>query len=130
MTMEKPFALFFRKQLIFTIILALAGWLILMLLPAGWRTPAFPYLVLFYFAVNTVVYYYLQRAVAKRFNLFVNYFLIATFLKLTLYVIVLLGYIFYRKQDAVPFAFTFLLLYMAYTVFEVIILLARKEPKP
>jgi hypothetical protein len=125
-----PFFLFAKRLLLYTVILVIVCYAIRYFLPAGWRTPALPYLFPFFFSVNIVVHYVLLKATEKRFSKFVNYYLAGTFSKLILYVAVLLLYILLHRPDALPFTVTFFFLYILYTSFEVIALLSNKVQPP
>jgi len=49
-----------------------------------------------------------------------NQFMIMTFAKLFLYIIGIVVYILLNKADAFPFVITFFILYLIYTIFEII----------
>lgn len=125
-----PFFIFVRKLILFTVVLTIIVYAIRYFLPLPWRTPALPYLIPFFFAANVVVHYILLKASEKKFSRFVNYYLAGTFSKLMLYIIVLLIYVYFHRADALAFTVTFFLLYLFYTVFEVISLLSNKVQPP
>jgi hypothetical protein len=112
----KPFVI--RITLLSIIVLAI-GYAVFASLPAHFRTPTLPFLVAFFYSLNLVVYYILLTATKKKFSRFVNYFLVGTFLKLLVYIIVMFAYVLYKRVGIVPFLITYLALYIIFTFFEV-----------
>jgi hypothetical protein len=98
------------------------------ILPLKYITPMLPYLVLFFLVTGLAVFYFFSRAVTKRFSMFTNYFMIATTLKIMLYLTVIVTYTFSHRSDAITFILTFFLLYLSYTAFEVVWMLRLREP--
>lgn len=92
-------------------------------LPAAMYTPTLPYLVLFVFSSQVVLLRFLTKGKDSKFNRFVNRFMAGSFLKLLLYLIVILVYSYLNRHDALPFAVSFVILYLIYTVFEISVLL-------
>ena len=121
-----PFIVYVRKLILFTLVLTIIFYAARFFLPLKYRTPALPYLLPFFFATNVVVHYLLLKATARKFSSFVNYYLAGTMSKLFLYIIVLLIYIYMHRSDALAFTITFFVLYIGYSVFEVISLLSKK----
>lgn len=114
----------FTRTLIFTtIIVILAGLLIYAMLPSSYYTPAFPYLVAFFFGATLVVFHFMIRALEKRPAKFVNIFLVTTMLKLLAYMTVMVTYALLNRAEARPFIVAFFVLYIIYTIVEVTTLL-------
>ena len=82
-----------------------------------------PLLFLFFLAATAIVFFYLTKSSEKKFSSFINRFMLTTFLKLMVYMAVLLAYVFTHKEDAVPFIISFFILYAAFTAFEVVVML-------
>lgn len=61
----------------------------------------------------------------KKFIKFLNTFLLTTICKLFLYVVVMIAYVFVNRSDVVPFMLDFFILYLSYTIFEVVAILAK-----
>jgi hypothetical protein len=83
----------------------------------------FPYLLVFFIFFNILIFYLLIRASKLRPAKFISTFMMLTGIKLFVYLISLAGYVFADKPHAVPFLIAFLLLYIFYTVFEVMAVL-------
>jgi len=77
--------------------------------------------ILLYFLITTLVFHYgLLSASSGKPQKFVRYYMGATTLKLFLHVAVLLLYCLFNRNEAVHFIVTFLVIYLFYTVFEVV----------
>jgi|WetSurMetagenome_2_1015567.scaffolds.fasta_scaffold469257_1 hypothetical protein len=125
--MKEVFADFLRKIVIFSVILSFIAVGLSFLVPKTFFTPVLPYLFLFFLAVTIVSYYILIKAAQQKFIRFLNYYLLTTTVKLLLFIAVLMTYIMLNRNDAVPFALTFFLLYLCYTVFEVVMIIGYSK---
>ena len=121
--MKSSYFIFLKKLLIFTIVVGLAGYVVFFILPVQFYTPAYPFLVAFFFALTSIVHYILQKAVVRRPARFVNQFMLTTFLKLLFVLIVMVIYALVRPGDAIRFIITYFCLYILFTTFEVISIL-------
>lgn len=115
----KPLKIFIRKLIIYTLILTAIGLAFFFLLPDRYITPMLPYINAFFFVITLITYYTTLRYIRQKVSRFVNYYLIATFAKLFLFIIVILIYLFVNKPDALRFVVTFFIYYLLYTIFEV-----------
>jgi hypothetical protein len=106
--------------MIFSVILAIAGLILFFMLPAKFITPALFFLFPFIISVTLITSYILIRESGGRFIRFLNIYMIITIVKLFLYFAVLVVYIMLNKKDLLPFSITFMVLYLLYTIFEVI----------
>jgi hypothetical protein len=118
--MKSIYSDFLRKLIIFSAILSFIAIGLLFLIPKAYITPALPFLFFFFLAVTSMSYYILIKAAQKKFIRFLNYYLLTTTVKLLLFIVVLITYIMLNKKDAVPFALSFFILYLCYTIFEVV----------
>jgi hypothetical protein len=119
-TSSAPYISFLFRLLVYSAILGIIATAIYFLVPAKYITPALPFLFAFFMAVTLTGYYFLLRSTRKSFATFVNLYLLVTVLKLFLFIGVIFLYMFLNKHDAARFAVSFLLLYLAYMVFEVV----------
>lgn len=122
--MKASFITFAKNTFFFSIILALICYIISFFLPAKYITPSLPFLFIFFFTITLVVHYVLMKASEKKMSKFVNYFMVSTFLKLMLYIMILVIYVLFNRNDAIPFILTFFILYLFFTVFEIISILS------
>ena len=72
---------------------------------------------------TTLIHLILTRSASQQPTRFVRYFLAATSLKLFTYLIIIILYSLFNRQNAVVFIVGFLLLYLAFTIFEVVVML-------
>lgn len=127
--MQINFKIYVRNSIIFTVIVALLIYALTFVLPEKYISPALFYLILFFFSVNLVVHYLLQKAEERKFRRFVSNYMLATFIRFFLYLIVILAYVFINRGDAVPFVISFFILYLIYAVHEVITILPKSGNK-
>ena len=125
--MMPVFMKFLKGLTIYTAIIGIVTIGFVFLLPEKFITPVLYYILIFFYSVTLIMYYVLLKASEKRFSKFTTYFMLATFLKLMLYIAVLLIYVLLNRLDAIPFIITFFILYVFYTVFEVISILSYSK---
>lgn len=111
---------FTKKLLVFTLILAACGTGAAYLLPDTYVTPTLPFLYVFFFAATLLVHYILLQVSRKRAASFINYFMLLTFGKLMFFLSIVLVYALVFRDDATPFIIAFFILYLFFTIFEVI----------
>ncbi len=116
--MNNLYVIFLKKLLIFTIILALIGYIISMFLPAKYITPTLPFIYVFFFAATLIVHYILLKVSEKKTPGFINLFMLVTFGKLIFFLTIILVYAFIYRNDAVQFIVAFFVLYVCFTIFE------------
>ncbi len=121
--MRKQLQRFIINLLIFTIIFAIPGILFSVYAPDHYVTPALPYLYFLFFGISLLTYYLISSSLEKKISRFVNIYMISTFIRLVLFAIIIVIYVFLNKQDAIPFIITFFIFYLFYTSFEVISIL-------
>ena len=116
--MKEIFSRFIKRIVILTAILIGISIVLFFVMPANKFSIATPFIALFFCVVTGGLYYILLKSAENKFSRFVNQFMIITFAKLFLYVIIIAGYSFLRKTDAIPFIIAFFILYLIYTIFE------------
>jgi hypothetical protein len=125
--MRKKYLQFIIRLTILSLILGLLAFILSRFLPDGMISPALPYLFILFYVITAIVHYILLRITALNPRKFVSYFMLATFLKLMNYLIVVVVYAFYVKEGILPFILSFFILYIFYTVFEVVTILAQTK---
>jgi hypothetical protein len=113
---------------ILSTIVAVIGAGIYFMLPR-FATPALPWLILFFIITTYTLYSVLLKASTGKFNRFTNLFMAASVFKLLLLLVVITLYMFFFRSDAIRFVITMFVLYLVYTVFEVIWLLKINKTK-
>jgi hypothetical protein len=117
--MKDLFVRFLKRISVLSALLGVLSVVLFFALPHGAISPLTPWLVLFFFAATSGLYYFLLQSVQQRFAAFINRFMIITVAKMLLYIIIIVMYSFLNTPDMFPFVFAFLILYLIYTVFEV-----------
>jgi O-antigen/teichoic acid export membrane protein len=118
----------FLKKTSFIVFSLFAIYLLLFFsVPEQYLSPAIPAIIIFFTILTTFIFYYQIKASLKRTSKFVNFFLIATALKLLLFIVLVLIYSLLNKADAVNFILSFFVIYVIFSVFEVIQLLKLQD---
>lgn len=123
--MPGKFIRFVVRLLVFAAILALAGYVLSLFLPEGAIAAMYYYILLFFLAVTAAVHFVLLRVTRLSPRKFVAYFMFTTLIKLVIYFVVVLIYAFSVKTNLIPFILYFFILYILFTVFEVVSLLSQ-----
>jgi len=110
---------FLIKMVIVTLIAGVLTFLVFHKLGENMQTPAWPWLLLFFFGSNSFLYFLFTRYKSSKLSSFANFFMLATFLKLIVYLAVIVVYLLFNKEEAAPFLITFLLYYIIFTGIEV-----------
>lgn len=118
--MSQKFSLFAIRLFIFTLILALLGFVSFYFLPDSYYSAAFPFLLLFYVAVTLIVHKIILKALGKKPSKFINYFMLTTFIKMFFFLFVMIIYALINREDAVRFIVIYFILYLLYTSFDVV----------
>jgi len=121
---------FLKKLLIFSLITGFSSGMAAIFLPKSYITPVLPFLFFFFIAVTLLSYHVLLHSMGKKYLKFTNTYLLTTFIKLLLYIVVMIGYVFINRSDAIPFMLWFFVLYLCYTLFEVVELVRRPGAPP
>ncbi len=118
--MKSIYSKFLQHLLIYSAILGVIAIILYYLLPKGFITPVLPFLFVFFLAVSLISFFILIRSLNAKLSRFINTFLITTVAKLILYIGIMILYVLLNPNDAVPFMITFFILYLLYTVFELV----------
>lgn len=129
--MKQKFNAFLLKIAILTgSILFIAYFLFTGLLKA-YYIPIFPWLLVFFVAVTTLVHFFHIKSQESVGAKFARFAIAINGIKIGLYLIFILTYVFLKRDTAVPFLFGFFVLYLIFNLFEVIIyqMVLRKDLK-
>ncbi|MFO8086942.1 MAG: hypothetical protein R6T91_03925 [Bacteroidales bacterium] len=105
---------------LFTVVILIAAFFFWWLAPEEIVTAALFYIIPFFYIVSLIVYAVLVQASSKRFVHFNNRYMLSTVIKLLLFMVIMIAYVFANQGDAVNFLVTFLILYLLYTAIEVV----------
>ncbi len=115
---------FFIKITLLSAILSIIALLMIIISPTRFISPTLPYQVLFFYIISMVLFYILSHSIKKRFSQFLNYFILATGIKLLFLLLIIMIYVFNNKEDAYVFIISFFILYIIYSIVEVVSLLS------
>jgi hypothetical protein len=115
-----------------SILLGIGGFLLFQSYLSTYYFSFFPFLILIFLVVNSVVFFIFYRSLNKSNNQFIRGFMLSTLIKLMTYLILVLVYVLSFPKSAIPFAITLSVLYILYTAYDLYImisLLKRKKEK-
>ncbi len=118
--MKSVYLSFLRNILIYSAVLGAIAIVLYFFLPKPAITPVLPFLFFFFTAITLISYYVLLSSIKAKMSRFVNTFLLLTIVKLIIYIGIMIIYVLMNRADAVPFMISFFILYLFYTVFEVV----------
>jgi glycerol uptake facilitator-like aquaporin len=112
------------KILIFSVLLEIIAFVCYFILPEKNITQTLLFQVPFFFSASFLANNYMLRmSTDKNPNKFVRAFMITTFLRFMLYILIIAAYVFSFRTDAVNFLITFFILFFLYLIFDVYFLL-------
>ena len=122
---------FIRSLIIFTIVLAVCGGAFAFV-TSGLITRYWPFLLLPFAGITLSLVTLLFSASEKKFSRFSNTFMIASMVKIFLLLVLIGGYSFKFRDDAIRFSVTLFILYILYLGFEIywLLKLQKLDEKP
>jgi hypothetical protein len=124
--MPKRFSHFLLGLIILSLIIgAIAYWLFTSLL-ADYYLPVFPWMLGLFFVVSLVVHFFHLKAQEAEAKKFPRYSMAVNGLKIFLYMMVVIAYVFLQRDTAVPFLFGFFALYVVFSVYETVLFYKSK----
>jgi hypothetical protein len=121
--LKKYYRRFTNQALILTLILAAIYTIALVFMPSMYLSPTIPVIIIFFLILTLTVFYLQLKASVNRLSKFVNVFLMATGFRLLGFLVIIVVYSILNKADAVNFIISFFIIYLIFTVFEVVQLL-------
>ncbi len=125
--MNKKYKQFILRLIILSLVIGLVAFLLESFLPGGIITSAYLWLILLFFVVTALVHYVLLKITELNPRKFVGYFMLATSLKLLVYLIAVFVYVFLVKTGILQFILAFFIFYIIYTAFEVATILSQTK---
>lgn len=120
--MKQTFNPYLFKITLFTLILLVISIILARISKPDIILPILPLIPLFFYLVNIGIHYLIVRITLKKAKQFYNYFMISTFVKLILYMAIILIYALTVRQGKISFTLSFFIFYLLYSGFEVITL--------
>lgn len=117
--MENNFSKFLKGLTTFTLIILGIGTILFLTIFKKHFLIIFPFVLIFYYASTLLLHRYMLRITRKDVSRFSFKFMMLSFLKMFIYIIFGVFYIVLDEESAVTFLFVYLILYVAYAVYEV-----------
>jgi hypothetical protein len=111
---------FILQSTVLTIIVFMLGAIVYSTFLQQYYLPILPFAVFFFYIVTNLVHAYLLKIAVKSGSRFTSQYMAVSFLKMFFYLIVAIVYALLNREYAKIFLGNFLLLYAAYTTFEVL----------
>lgn len=123
-----PLVSYFIKLSFYSVIISFLALFSLMFIPKEWATSNTPYFILLFYIITGISYSSIYLFVRKKIMKFENIFMISKFIKLLVYIMVIIIYLFINNTNIKAFIVSYAILYILYTVFDTITLskLAKK----
>jgi hypothetical protein len=110
---------FLIKIAIFTAIIAALSVLVFTAVLPAYYPAGFPLAIMFVATITAAMHLRLMKISFQNMRRFSTHFMASVSIKLFSYLIFLLVYLLLNRSEVIPFALTFLFLYICYTAFEV-----------
>ncbi len=114
---------FISRGIIISLILSIAGFFLFITILKEYFSFSFPVLLLVIFLITVLFHRYLIRSAGESNKKFPAKFLGATGIKMGLYMILIIIYVVLDRENAVPFLLVFMIIYLTFTIFEIISIL-------
>lgn len=119
--MQKNLVAFIFKLSVYTLIICLIYFFIKSLIPQKFYFEKAPYIIVFFYVVTLVFHAGLLNRERKSNRSLITYYMMATALKLFLYLGIIIGYGLLKTGKSIAFISNFFMLYVLFTVFEVMV---------
>lgn len=117
--MHKNLVAFIFKLTAYTLLIWLIYFFSKSLIPIKFYFEKAPFIIMFFYVVTFVFHAGLLNRERKSHRSFITYYMLATALKLFLYLGIIIGYGLLKTGKAIAFISNFFILYVLFTVFEV-----------
>jgi hypothetical protein len=81
------------------------------------------FILIFLYMVTLAILWVLNNNLKNKLSRFANAFMLLNFGKIMLFALIMFGYAYFNREDAVSFIITFFVYYLLYTFYEVFVLL-------
>jgi hypothetical protein len=123
---EKSFIIRLFAITFFIEIIAI-GWTVAM--PKEWVTPTLPFLPPFFMAVTFMIHKAFMGSFGRNIRQFTTRFMLITTVKLLSLLTIMTAYAFLKPYDSLQFLLSFFILYLFYSIFELIAVLNLNKPQ-
>ncbi|MDA3929421.1 MAG: hypothetical protein PF541_10720 [Prolixibacteraceae bacterium] len=117
--MQNNFSKFLKGLSTFTLIILGVGILLFFSIFKQYFLIVFPFVLFFYYVSTLLLHRYMLKITRNDVSRFSFKFMMLSFLKMFIYIIFGVFYIIFDEENAVNFLIVYLILYVAYAVYEV-----------
>jgi hypothetical protein len=117
--MSNSFSKFLKGLTVFTIMIMAVGMLLFITFLKSQFLLVFPFVLFFYYSSTLVLHRYMLKITRNDVSRFSFKFMMLSFFKMFIYIIFGVLYIVFDEENAVNFLIVYLILYVAYAVYEV-----------
>jgi len=117
---KRVFNVFLRRTTLIAAVLLITDMLLKFWFPELPHSEVRPWLIVFFLLTTNLVFYLQLKAITAKETRFVNTFLVSTGFKLLFFLAIILVYALLVRNDAVLFIIDFFILYLIFTVLEVL----------
>lgn len=120
---------FLIKLTVLSLILLVTGLILFNTCLSLYSFPAFPFLIIYFFAITFITHSILVKYANIRFARFSSVYMLITGVKMFVNIIFIAIYIWLYTKSAFAFIISFLVTYITYTILEVVLLLSHFKEK-
>lgn len=117
--MENGFTKFIKGLTTYTLIILGIGFVLFLTVFKIYFLPVLPFVLLFYYISTLVLHKFMLQISQKDISRFSFKFMMLSLIKMFIYIIFGVLYIIFDEENAVIFLIVYLILYVAYAVYEV-----------
>lgn len=117
------------QTLLFSVLLEIISLILYFTINSMYVTITLPYLVPFFFAVSFLSNLILLSITSEEHTTFIRKFMMVTFLRFILLIILIVLYSFMFRSDAVNFLISFMIVFILFLVFDVVFLINNLPKK-
>ncbi|MDA3906283.1 MAG: hypothetical protein PF484_09435 [Bacteroidales bacterium] len=117
--MDSTFHQFSKRIIIISLITAVLTFILTYIIPEKFISYSWPYIIIFFLSISLLVHRFLLKKSIDHQGKFINAFMLATTVKLLLYLAIILIYVLLNRYDAIGFIITFFSYYLIFTSFEI-----------
>lgn len=117
---KRIFNNFLRRTTLLAAVLLIIDMLLKYWFPELPQSDVRPWLIVFFLLTTNLVFYLQLKAITAKETRFANTFLVSTGFKLLFFLAIILVYALLVRDDAIRFIIDFFILYLIFTVFEVL----------
>ncbi len=117
--MENGFTKFIKGLTTYTLIILGVGLVLFLTVFKSYFLPVLPFVLLFYYVSTLILHKFMLQISQKDISRFSFKFMMLSLIKMFIYIIFGVLYIIFDEENAVMFLIVYLILYVAYAVYEV-----------